>query len=232
MLDEAGNLYGASSAGGLSGMIYELSPTGQETTLYSFSPARGGTTPRGGLIRDSAGNFYGTTLWGGLANAGVVYKLNPAGLETILYSFTGGKDGSVPSTANLAIDSAGNLYGTTVRGGTLGFGVVYKLSPSGSETVLYSFTGGADGGEPDGGVVRDTAGNLYGTTFEGGTSNAGTVFRLNTTGEQTVLHSFTDGSDGGSPESGVVLILPGTFMERLQWRHWGRCGVQSECCRG
>lgn len=205
VLDRAGNVYGATSAGGLSGMIYELSAAGQETTLYSFSPALGGTTPRAGLIRDAAGNFYGTTAWGGPANAGVVYKLSPAGRETILYSFTGGTDGSGPSTANLAIDSTGNLYGTAVRGGTSGDGVVYRLSSSGSETVLYSFTGGADGSGPDGGVIRDPAGNLYGTTFAGGTSNAGTVFKLNPSGEETVLHSFTDGSDGGSPEAGVIL---------------------------
>jgi uncharacterized repeat protein (TIGR03803 family) len=119
------------------------------------------------VIRDSAGNLYGTTNGGG-TYAGVVYRLDPTGSETVLYTFTGGADESFP--AGVIRDSAGNLYGTTQQGGTGYAGVVYKLDTAGDETVLYSFTGGADGGNPNASVIRDSAGNLYGTTSYGGKS--------------------------------------------------------------
>jgi uncharacterized repeat protein (TIGR03803 family) len=118
------------------------------------------------VIRDFAGNLYGTTYYGGGSNVGVVFKVNPAGQETVLYTFTGAADGGNPYAG--VILSAGNLYGTAVNGGAFGKGVVFKLNPTtGQETVLYSFTDGADGGNPYGGVIFDTAGNLYGTTQYG-----------------------------------------------------------------
>ena len=104
-------------------------------------------------------------------------KLDTAGQETVLYSFTGGTDGGVPF-AGVILDSAGNLYGTTYIGGSTGFGAVYKVDASGLDTVLYSFTGEADGGGPWAGVVRDSAGNLYGTTPYGGTKDTGVVFKI------------------------------------------------------
>ena len=130
-----------------------------------------GTRRHAGVIRDSAGNLYGTTELGGAANTGVAYKLDTTGHETVLYSFTGGADGAYP--VGVIRDSAGNLYGTTDSGGAANSGVVYKLDTAGHETVLYSFTGGADGAQPFAGVIRDSAGNLYGTTHAGGTANAG-----------------------------------------------------------
>jgi len=126
-------------------------------------------------MRDSAGNLYGTTYLG--ANGSVVYKLDTAGNETVLYTFTGATSGFLPY-AGVIGDSAGNLYGTTLYGGTGGWGVVYKLDPSGNYGVLYNFTGGADGGTPYAGLIRDSAGNLYGTTYYGGKSGAGVVFKL------------------------------------------------------
>jgi uncharacterized repeat protein (TIGR03803 family) len=119
------------------------------------------------VIRDSSGNLYGTTPWGGASGNGVVYKVDITGHETVLYSFAGGADGSRPY-AGVIRDSSGNLYGTTLLGGTSGNGVVYKLDTAGHETVLYSFTAGADGSQPYAGVIRDSSGKLYGTASAGG----------------------------------------------------------------
>jgi len=205
--DSAGNLYGTTSQGGdLScyvigcGVVFEVGTSSQETVLYTFTGLNVGTD--GGfpnaVIRDSAGNLYGTT--GGGPNYGVVYKLDTLGNYTVLYSFTGGADGGGPE-AGVIRDSAGNLYGTTYGGGS--GGVVYKVDTSGQETVLYSFTGGADGGGPEAGVIRDSAGNLYGTTYGGG-SGQGVVYKVDTSGHETVLHTFTGGADGGHPAAGLI----------------------------
>jgi len=128
------------------------------------------------VIRDSAGNLYGTA-GGGSAYRGVVFKLNAAGNETVLYSFTGGPDGGNPY-AGVIRDPSGHLHGTTAYGGTPGYGVVFELDTAGNETVLYSFTGGSDGGSPYAGVIRDSAGNLFGTTQMGGNESSGVVFKL------------------------------------------------------
>ncbi len=130
--------------------------------LYSFTGFADGGEPEAGVIQDSAGNLYGTTTSGGTAGKGAVFKLDTAGQETVLYSFTGLADGGEP-LAGVIRDSAGNLYGTTYGGeGTAG--VVYKLDAAGQETVLYTFTGGINGGSPYAGVIRDSEGNIYGTT--------------------------------------------------------------------
>jgi uncharacterized repeat protein (TIGR03803 family) len=121
------------------GVVYKLDPGGQQTVLYSFTGEADGDSPDAGVIRDSAGNLYGTTIYGG-TGSGVVYKLNTSGQETVLHTFTGGADGMWPS-AGVIEDSAGNLYGTTQRGGSTGYGVVYKLDTAGHQTVLYSFKG-------------------------------------------------------------------------------------------
>jgi uncharacterized repeat protein (TIGR03803 family) len=178
--DSAGNLYGTTNGGGASGagVVFQIDPSGNETVLYNFTGGADGGFPFGGLIRDSAGNLYGTTNGGGASGAGVVFKVDRAGNETMLYSFTGGPDGGYPLWVVLARDSAGNLYGTTSGGGASGNGVVFKLDPSGNETVLHSFTGGADGSSPFAGVVLGSNGNLYGTTPFGGQTNAGIVFEI------------------------------------------------------
>ena len=207
--DSAGNLYGTTYVGGASGygVVYKVDAAGQETVLYSFTGGADGGWPYAGVIRDSAGNLYGTTSAGGTARAGVVFKLDTAGNETVLYNFTGGTDGGAP-IAGVVRDSAGNLYGTA-GGGIVsacqrGCGVVYKLDTAGRETVLYTFTGGADGANPSEGVIGDSAGNLYGTTSGGGLANAGVVYKLDKAGHETVLYSFTGGADGGSPFKGVI----------------------------
>jgi uncharacterized repeat protein (TIGR03803 family) len=206
--DAQGNLYGTTYLGGASGVgtVFKLeSKTGKETVLYSFTGTGGdGANPHASLVWDAADNFYGTTYNGGAYDYGTVFRLNKAGKETVLYSFTGGSDGAYP-LAGLVRDAAGNLYGTTVLGGVgcdgVGCGVVFKVAKAGKETVLYSFTGYPDdGAEPWAGLVRDAAGNLYGTTFTGGASNYGTVFKVDETGKETVLYSFMgSGGDGASP---------------------------------
>jgi uncharacterized repeat protein (TIGR03803 family) len=207
ILDSKGNLYGTTDSGGTSGagVVFKVDPSGHETVLYSFTGGADGGNGAGGLVRDSAGNLYGITNVGGASGAGVVFKVDPSGHETVLYSFTGGADGNGP-LGNLIRDSAGNLYGTTNVGGASGAGVVYKVDPSGHETVLHSFTGGADGGFPLWvTLARDSAGNLYGTTAGGGAIGAGVVFKLNPSGHETVLHSFTCGADGCGAFAGVII---------------------------
>jgi uncharacterized repeat protein (TIGR03803 family) len=186
--DGVGNLYGTTTGGGASahGVVFELircdsEPSGYEfKLLHTFTGGADGANPYAGLIRDAAGNLYGTTAVGGAHGWGVVFELircdsEPSGYEfKLLHTFTGGADGGQPY-AGLIRDAAGNLYGTTGLGGATstcgppyGCGVVFKLSPAGAETVLHSFTDGADGRSPMAGLIQDAAGNLYGTTPVGG----------------------------------------------------------------
>jgi len=218
--DSAGNLYGTTQWDGeLSwGIVFKVSPTGAETTLYTFMGMADGGNPEAGLVMDSAGNLYGTTYQGGELSAclqvasgcGVVFKLDTAGKETALYTFTGGADGANPF-AGLIMDAAGDLYGTTLYGGDSNSGNVFKIDTTGKETVLHTFTGGADGGNPQARLVLDPSGNLYGTTQHGGTYLKGTVFKLSTDGEESVLHSFGGPPDGAYPLAGVVLDSAGNL---------------------
>jgi uncharacterized repeat protein (TIGR03803 family) len=208
VVDSAGNLYGTSPLAGTAGIVYEIEASGTVKKLYDFKPAQGGATPRSGLTLH-AGNFYGTAEFGGGgANAGVVYKLSPAGQETVLYTFKGGKTDGADPEYNVVVDQAGNLYGVTIHGGTYNQGTVYKLTPSGQETILHTFTGRADGSYPTG-LALDSAGNLYGAAASGGEGSQtglqeGVVFKLDVAGSFSLLHSFTGLSDGGGP-NGVLL---------------------------
>jgi uncharacterized repeat protein (TIGR03803 family) len=195
--------------------VFRISASGQETILYSFKGAPDGAYPSGpygGVVRDSAGNLYGTTSAGGAAGLGMVYKLDANGQETVLHSFTGSPDGSAP-LAGVIRDSAGNLYGTTSSGGTSNYGTVFELDASGHETILHSFRSDPDGATPYAGVIRDAAGNLYGTTFPGGFFNSGIVYELDAAGHETVLWTFRGptGDDGSFPYAGVVLDEAGNL---------------------
>jgi uncharacterized repeat protein (TIGR03803 family) len=212
--DSEGNLYVSDAIGGNfgNGAVYKLSPAGlMPTVLYSFTGGADGKYPNDGLISDAEGNLYGTTGMGGAFGQGVVFKVTPAGVETVLYSFTGGADGGEP-WGRLLRDSQGNFYGTTYLGGglQLSFGVVFELSASGVETVLHSFTGGSDGGHPNGDLIADAQGNLYGTTPAIPRSTHGTVFKVSPQGVLNVLHSFL-GPDGFSLRSGVIMDSGGNF---------------------
>lgn len=220
--DEAGNLYGTTRNGGSLGFgaAFRLEAgSGQLTVLHSFTGADG-LEPWGPLIKDEAGNLYGTTLYGGTREGGVcrhgcgtVFKLDPSGHFTVLHAFTGGADGSQPS-GDLLPDTEGNLYGATHAGGDpscYGCGLVFKLDQNGNETVVYNFTGAPKGAGPDGHLTRDEAGNFYGTTSGGGTYNHGTVFKLDPAGHETTLYSFTGGTDGYQPDGGVVRDASGNL---------------------
>jgi uncharacterized repeat protein (TIGR03803 family) len=182
------------------------------TILYTFGADV--SEPNGSLIQDSTGNLYGTTSQGGANGAGTVFKMTQAGALSLLYSFTGGADGGNPS-AGLVMDGTGNLYGTTSAGGAYGNnGTVFKVTPAGTESVLYSFRGISDGSNPSSTLIMDSEGNLYGTTPSGGSSGAnghGTVFRVTSSGAQSVLYSFSGDADGGTPLSGVIMDSAGNL---------------------
>jgi|HubBroStandDraft_6_1064221.scaffolds.fasta_scaffold213792_1 uncharacterized repeat protein (TIGR03803 family) len=264
--DAAGNLYGTTANGGAAGLgtVFKLTKTGKEKVLHSFAGGSDGCYPYGGLLRDAAGNLYGTTEVCGASGVGTVFKESTTGKESVLHSFAGGSsDGEFPSFTSLLMDTIGNLYGVAEQGGTDNQGVVYKLSKSGKLKVLHSFAGGtsdgcdvfgtpamdaagnlygtanacgsahvgivwkvsqkgketvlhnftagsSDGSEPVAGVIMDTNGNLYGDTYQGGSANLGTVYKLNKTGKVTLLHTFT-GPDGDYPYSGVIRDSAGNF---------------------
>jgi uncharacterized repeat protein (TIGR03803 family) len=217
--DAAGNLYGTTYQGGANnqGTVFKLDTTGQETVLYSFCSASNctdGANPLGGLIQDATGNLYGTTE----ANGGTVFKLDNTGQETVLYSFCADcVDGYQPE-AGLIQDAAGNLYGTTFYGGAQGGGTVFKLAPPAQQggawtkTVLYSFCSAsncADGTGPRASLIQDATGDLYGTTYQGGTNNAGTVFEL-AVPTFTVAGTAVSVSPGAtSGNTSTITVTPG-----------------------
>jgi uncharacterized repeat protein (TIGR03803 family) len=212
--DKEGNLFGTTYQGGNTGCgglgcgtVFEVTPSGAETELHTFTGVPDGATPTAALILDKGGNLYGTTGYGGTSGDGTVFEITAAGEYKVLHSFMG-TDGAVPS-AGLVRDGVGNLYGTTQYGGA-SYGTVFQITQTGAETVLYSFTGGADGGAPLGGLVL-WKGNLYGTTADGGSFSLGTVFELTKKGKETVLHSFSGGSDGVSPFAGLILDKEGNL---------------------
>jgi uncharacterized repeat protein (TIGR03803 family) len=239
IMDAAGNLYGTTRDGGLygSGAVFKVDPSGNETVLHNFAGSDG-AGPEGGLIMDTAGNLYGTTPFGGAsgqAGSGTVFKLDTSLNLTVLHNFTG-SDGANPQ-ASLVMDKAGNLYGTTGFGGQPGgggSGTVFKLDTSLNLTVLHSFTPGSDGQEPYAGLIMDAAGNLYGTTLAGGSSTSsncqgtalggcGTVFKLDTSGNETVLYSFKGGDDGAVPYAGLVMDALGNLYGTTNQGGSGTC---------
>jgi uncharacterized repeat protein (TIGR03803 family) len=218
IMDKAGNLYGTTLLGGKSGngagVVFKLAPDGTETVIHTFT-GLDGAGPEAGLIQDKAGNLYGTTPYGGANDWGTVFKVAPDGTETVLYSFADGSDGATP-LASVMADKAGNLFGTASGGGAFNNGVVFELTPDGTETALYAFTGGNDGGLPAGNVISDKDGNLYGTTRFGGAMGEGVVFELAPDGSESVLHTFAFAKDGAQPVDGLIMIshdLYGTAQE-------------------
>jgi uncharacterized repeat protein (TIGR03803 family) len=227
VLAKSGSLLGVTVDGGANrrGTVFQLTPSPDpaapwsETILYSFAASPDGNFPSSDLIMDGSGNLYGVTLLGGAHNLGAVYRLSPPTLqggpwtETVLFSFSG-PDGSSPF-GRLLLDKSGALYGTTSGGGPSQAGTVFMLTPQSGEVwteqVLYSFSGGADGGSPEAGVIMDQKGRLFGTASTGGTGrlSGGVVFRLDAPTQvggawtETVLYSF-GGSDGFRPLSRLV----------------------------
>jgi uncharacterized repeat protein (TIGR03803 family) len=222
--DAKGNLYGITQAGGGTGCyrqwgcgtVFAINGAGEETILYSFTGGTDGAYPSGTLIRDSEGSLYGTASEGGnvYCSCGVVFKVSKTGEETVLHTF-GGEDGAEP-TGGVISDKGGNLYGTTQSGGS--YGNVFKLSKSGTLTTLFYFSNEREGRNPNAGVTFGQDGTLYGTTLEGGApyegdAGWGTVFRLNNSGVETVLHSFGPWNvEGGiNPWAGVIRDAKGNL---------------------
>jgi uncharacterized repeat protein (TIGR03803 family) len=210
--NSAGDFYGTTANGGSScwcGTVFKLDARGTETVLYAFAGGTDGDTPYSNLLLDAKGDLYGTTVSGGTSGYGTVFKVSATGAETVLHNFTG-LDGENPYEG-LIRDAAGNLYSTTSNGGTSGYGTVFKLSKTGKVKVLHSFAGYPTDGEFSyAGLVQDVAGNLYGTTYRGGTSDYGTVFKVRRTGKENVLHSFT-GADGSFPYARLLMDAAGNL---------------------
>jgi uncharacterized repeat protein (TIGR03803 family) len=252
-IDRTGVLYGTTISGGLGyGTVFELAKSGSNwvfTTLYTFTGGNDGASSRSRVIIGADGALYGTTFAGGGSGCGgrgcgTVFRLRKGCPicgwgETVLYRFTGGTDGGQPSS-EVVFDSSGNLYGTTVEGGKphgcggLGCGAVYKMQNSGgiwTETVLYQFAGGTDGVFPDGGVILDTSGNLYGTTCCGGSHGGGSVFKLTSSGSgwtESLLYNFQGLTDGKEPVTSLMFDRAGNLYGTTVFGGTGQGGTVFE----
>lgn len=221
--DSAGNFYGATANGGSynAGKVFKIDTQFRETVLYNFTNGSDGGDPSdGGLVRDQAGNLYGITIGGGntacaslyITGCGVVFKIDASGKYSLLHRFAGGPDGSYP--AGLSIDSKGNLYGTTIFGGdSCNCGTLFELDPAGKFSQLHLFLGeeSSDGEDPQGVMAIDSAGNLFGTTWQGGATcfTCGTVYKVDSAGNETILHPFAGRRDGSQPKG---LITNGALL--------------------
>ena len=232
-----GDLYGTTFYGGASdeGTVFKITPGGTLSTLYSFCAelppnCPDGASPYAGLLQAADGDFYGTNSSAGagtygVVHGGTVFKITPSGALTTLYSFctqSDCTDGAYPyGTLVQAADR--QIYGTTTGGGTYNSGTVFKITPSGTLTTLYSFcaqSGCADGSNPHAGLVHGSGGFLYGTTTAGGTYNRGTVFKISPSGTLTTLHSFCARSqcaDGADPNAPLVLATDGNFYGTTEY---------------
>ena len=232
--DATGGLYGTAESGGSGcggsgcGMVFEIDANRKETVLHEFKGGTDGADPEAGVILGSAGTLYGTSREGGGSGCngtgcGTVYKLDQSGKETILHRFHE-NDGGLPHAAVIR-DRSGNLYGLCAIGGPGGWGTVFRLNRSGKESILYGFKGGEDGGSPEAGLVMDAAGNFYGATPEGGANNFGAIFKLDQHGKETVLYSFTGGTDGAYPEATLVRDEKGNlYGTAIEGGVLGGCG--------
>jgi uncharacterized repeat protein (TIGR03803 family) len=255
--DRAGNLYGTTGSDGFykSGTAYQVRLSGglwTESDIYSFTGGSDGANPESALTSDAQGNLYGTAQYGGsgTCRCGTVFELSPSkgGVwkETTLYAFAGGADGSYPRYANLIIDPAGNIYGVTEFGGSSLAGTVFELSPQAgggwTESVLYTFAGGtSDGANPFGGLVFDKAGNLYGSTYSGGSQHCGGggcggVFELSPQAgggwQEQMLYLFQNGGDGSTPDSLLIIDPAGNLYGTTQFGGSVSCGTVFELSPG
>jgi uncharacterized repeat protein (TIGR03803 family) len=225
-----GNLYGTTEYGGIygAGTVFVITPAGAESVLYSFGGYSGindvkdGANPGKGLMQGSDGNFYGVTQNGGIYNFGTIFRITPAGAETVLYSFGASTSDGLQPFAVLIQDSDGNFYGTTNSGGDYREGTVFKFT-AGAELVLHSFSGAGgiagstDGASPVSALIQGTDGNYYGTTGGGGAYGSGTVFKIAPAGAEAVLYSFFGNygalysEDGAAPNAALVLAGDGNF---------------------
>jgi len=203
-----GNLYSTTPYGGLTdwGTMFRITPSGLPKVLYNFDAAHG--RPFSGLTLGTDGNFYGTTINGGKSNVGTVFKITPNGVLSVLYTFTNGSDGASPNAPPIqGVD--GNFYGTTSAAGGFQFGGVYKITPAGKFTPLYSFDN-THGAYPLAPLVQGIDGNFYGTANGGGSGGNGVVFKITPAGKITVIHNFI-GTDGGNIRVPVIQGIDGNI---------------------
>lgn len=225
-----GNFYGTTTAGGTygNGTLYRLA-NGRVVLLHAFSSATEGDTPYAGLSLGSDGNLYGSASAGGRNGGGTVFRLTPAGGFSVLHTFGAANDGANPK-APLTLGSDGNFYGTTFAGGANGGGTVFKMTPTGQTTVLYSFAGGNEGIYPAGALAQGSDGSWYGTTqYGGGTYGNGTVYRLAPGGGQSVLHVFSYTGGGLLPAAGLIPDGKGHYYGVTQYGGNRRCGEGYGC---
>ena len=214
------------------GTVFEIDTSNNFSVLHNFAGgASDGSTPYGGLVIDASGNLFGTTSLGGSTASGTIFEINSAASFSVLYSFTGGSDGANPK-AGLTIDPSGNLYGAASGGGS-GNGTIFKFSTTTGFSLLHSFAGGADGSTPYAGSGhRRLPGNLYGTTYYGGSGSEGTVFRIDSLGNFSAVYSFTDGA-GINPGGLTIDAANNLYGVTDQWRclvEWNRLQVLAQRC--
>ncbi len=223
-----GFLYGVTAQGGRfnNGTIYKVTTSGTYTHLYSFQGPADGASPQGGLFEGTDGNFYGTAFSGGAGNSGVVFRITPAGVYTVIHTFSAtdatgiNADGAGPA-AGLVLNIDGNFYGTTTSGGAHGLGVLFRISNSGTFKTLYSFQG-IDGADPVATLIPDASGNLFGTTQQGGANSTGEIFEWKHSGSLTVLHSFPSVNSAGVNTDGAYPVA------NLMWgKHGALYGTAS-----
>lgn len=210
-----GNLYGETESGGASnhGVVFKVTPGGVESVLHSFAGGTAdGAHPQGGLIQASDGNFYGVTDLGGASGNGVVYRITPDGTESALYSFAGGTADGANPTSTLLQGSDGNFYGLTITGGANNAGTLFKITPSGTESILDSFIGNASAVSGGASVIQGSDGNLYCLISSGGAGGKGAFYRITLSGGMTLLYSFAGGpADGESPSGTPIQATDGNF---------------------
>lgn len=242
--DAQGNFYSTTGEGGIHtcvdvgcGTVFKMAKTGKLIWSYSFD-GKNGFDPVAGVLRDAAGNLYGTTEYGGTVPTssnfgdGVVFKLDPSRKETVLHRYkgcnvNGPHDGLYPR-ALLVMDASGMLYGTTLFGGVPSQcqGTAFAMTKAGKQTILHRFSGGTDGGGPSDGLILGGVDSLFGVTSSGGTFNNGAGFQLGTKGGETVLYSFMGGADGGFPVSILVADAAGNLYGTTLMDSSGNCGGQ------
>ena len=208
-----GNFYGTTYTGGVfyngrsyGGTVFKMTPTGTITVVHAFIGSDG-ANPAAPLVQANDGNFYGTTFYGGGFDVGTVFQMTPDGTVSVLHEFTGGADGSRPSAA-LIQATDGNLYGTTLIGGSFGDGTVFTITPDGTFSVLHSFID-AEGSEPNA-LIQATDGNFYGTAALGAAFGGGTAFQMTPGGSVTILHQFAS-ADGLWPRVPLIQAIDGNF---------------------
>ena len=209
-----GDLYGTTAEGGAygSGTVFRISLGGSESVLWSFGEASDGARPSGNLIEGRDGDIYGMTEYGGTEGGGTVFRLTPSGAETVMLSFGRFNGGpSEPQFNGLTQDSDGTLYGLTAGGGTNSEGAIFKLSPDGAVTTLYSFHQRDIGAFPTDSLVKASDGNFYGMTLAGGTNNRGVLFQMSPSGAVSILHAFGAQGDGRGPNGGLMQATDGNF---------------------